>query len=368
VAANFLAALWSDSSIRRVTHPAAPVAADVPIPRPPRRAGSQLLSAVCFGVAFACVCAALGWASPFPEVPGIAPKWNYFQQRREQFNVVFLGSSRFFHQIIPAQFDAAVAAAGGPATRSFNFAYDGMWPPESYYLVRQILATRPPQLKWLVIDLMDINAQLDSRNNSTMRMTYWHDAQHTWMALREVFASRQRWSIRQGLLLQHSRLWLTRVTQLGRGSDLLGERLNPRGPRKKPYSWTAHEGFEVGPERQMEGAAREEFERTVAGLRKGLRRFPVRPLFRDALTDLIADVRAAGVEPIFVIAPTINPRENFVDLPSGAPLVALNDPVEYPELFASEFHYDPWHLNGAGAIRFTDLLAKRFIAHTQRQP
>ena len=56
--------------------------------------------------------------------------------------------------------------------RSFNFGYDGMWPPESFYLLRQLLALRPAPAKWVVIDLMDINTQLDERNNSTLRMAY----------------------------------------------------------------------------------------------------------------------------------------------------------------------------------------------------
>ncbi|HEX8295505.1 MAG TPA: hypothetical protein VF593_04355 [Chthoniobacteraceae bacterium] len=350
-----------------MTQSAAPVAADVPHsqPSPPRRAGAWLLDTVSFLAAFILTCAAIGSVAPFPEVPGIYPKWAHFQQRLDQFDTLFIGSSRFYHQIIPAQFDAAIAAAAGEPTSSFNFAYDGMWPPESYYLIRKILASKPPRLKWLVIDLMDINVQLDARNKSTLRMTYWHDAQHTWMAFRDILTSRWSRSKQADLLWQHGRLWFTRATHLGWGSEALAGCLNPRPPRKKPYSWAENAGFEVGPDRRMEGAERERFESEVAVLRKGLKPIALRPIFREALTDLIAEIRQAGVEPIFVIAPTINPRENFVDLPAGAPLIALNDPAKHPELFATDHHYDAWHLNAAGAVHFTRMLAERFVEHTR---
>ena len=53
--------------------------------------------------------------APFPEVPSITEKWRHFAGQRDCFDVVFVGSSRFHHHIIPSQFDEAVGAV-----RSFN--------------------------------------------------------------------------------------------------------------------------------------------------------------------------------------------------------------------------------------------------------
>src|SRR6185295_4580036 len=141
-------------------------------------------NSVFFLVACAAGCALVGRFAPFPEVPGIFPKWSYFARNRDRIDVLFVGSSRFYHQIIPAQFDAAVGEG-----RSFNFGYDGMWPPESFYLLRRLLDLRPARLKWVVIDLMDINTQLDALNVSTLRMAYWHDLRHTALAFRDIVAS-----------------------------------------------------------------------------------------------------------------------------------------------------------------------------------
>lgn len=346
-----------------MTKPAGPFVADSPNTPAPPGLWRALRNSVFFLAACAAGCALLGRLAPFPEVPGIFPKWRHFSQHRDSIDVLFLGSSRFYHQIIPAQFDAAVGSV-----RSFNFGYDGMWPPESFYLLRQLLALQPARLKWVVIDLMDINTQLDERNNSTLRMAYWHDLAHTRIAFQDILASKFKPDQKFDLLLQHARLCFGQMLNLGRGADLLTGRLEEKKPRKKPYSWEGSAGFEAGPELGMEGKAREGFVTTVERLKKGIAPMPVSAVFRDALRDLIADVRRAGAEPIFVIAPTINGRENFTEIPSDATVFAFNDPAKYPELFNPDKHYDAWHLNEKGAVDFTALLAEKFRARIKAQP
>jgi hypothetical protein len=315
-----------------------------------------LLNGALFLAACAAGCAALGRLAPFPEVQGIGIKYRHFREHRDEFDVLFLGSSRFYHQIIPAQFDAAVGHV-----RSFNFGYDGMWPPESYYLLRRLLALRPARLKWVVIDLMDINTQLDERNNSTLRMAYWHDLRHTALAFRDILASRFHWYQKRDQLLAHGRLCVGQVLNLGRGADLARQWLAPKPPRKEPYAWEVNAGFEPEPDRLLQGQALSDYQTAVRMLAKGIAPAPVRPVFREALRELIADVRRAKAEPIFVIAPTINRAENFTGIPDGAAVIPLNDPAEYPELFDEAKHYDAWHLNAEGAVDFTAILARKFL-------
>ncbi len=349
--------------IRAVIKPAGSLTADSSNSPAAPGLWQALRNGVLFLAACAAGCALVGRFAPFPEVPGIFPKWRHFQQHRDRIDVLFLGSSRFYHQIIPAQFDAAVGSV-----RSFNFGYDGMWPPESFYLLRQLLARQPARLKWVVIDLMDINTQLDERNNSTLRMAYWHDLAHTRIAFADILASKFHPGQKFDLLAQHGRLCFSQLLNLGSGADLLASRLEEKKPRKKPYTWETTAGFEAGPDRAMEGREREGFVSTVERLKKGIAPVPVSPAFRAALSDLIADVRRAGAEPIFVIAPTINGRENFTGIPGDAAVFAFNDPAQYPELFNPEKHYDAWHLNEQGAVDFTAVLAGKFIERMKAQP
>ena len=349
--------------IRAVIKTAGPSMADAPISPAPPGVWRALCNGVFFLVACAAGCALVGKLAPFPEVPGIFPKWEYFQANRDRIDVLFIGSSRFYHQIIPAQFDAATGAA-----HSFNCAYDGMWPPESYYLLRKLLALRPAHLRWVVVDLMDINTQLDARNDSTLRMAYWHDLAHTRIAFADILASKFHWNQKFDLLAQHGRLCFSQILNLGRGSELLNKQLvvNP-WPKKIPV-WANTAGYDVGPDRGMEGTIRDGFVKTVDRLKVELKPAPVRPVFRAALHDLIGDIRRAGAEPIFVIAPTINGRENFTELPDNATVFPLNHPADHPELFDPAKHYDAWHLNGKGAVDFTAILAKKFSERAKAKP
>lgn len=361
--ANFLVAPGAVSILFVVNPPAgAPTAPAPPCPTGWRMLGNcAVFLAVCWGG-----CALLGRLSPFPDVPGIAPKWAWFARHRDEFDVLFIGSSRLYHQIIPAQFDAAVAAAGGPKIRSFNFGYDGMWPPESFYLLRRLLELRPARLKWVVIELMDKNMRDEDANAATMRLSYWHDTAHTRLAVANILASQQGWPARLGLLMEQGGYWCREMLNLGRGADLLQARLAPVRPRRKPYSWEPFAGYEAGTERPMDARERQKFAQALEAL-TALPPAPLRPFFRHAVRGVIADVREIGAEPIFVIAPTVNPAENFTELPDGAAVFAFNDPARYPALFDPAHHYDTWHLNPRGAVHFTALVADR-LGEKMRAP
>jgi hypothetical protein len=327
-----------------------------------------LANTALFLIACAAGCAVLGWLAPFPAVPGIFPKWEWFKKQRDQFEVLFIGSSRFFHQVIPQQFDEEVAQAGGAKVRSFNFGYDGAWPPESFYLLRQILTLQPARLKWVVIELKDIDFHLDENNRSTLRTAYWHDARHTKLACDDILAAHISEPDRRALLMGHLRLFLQHATNMGRGAELVSKRLAPSPPRKKPYTWEPHAGYDAELTRTFPDDSLPRLLADSERMKKLPAPVPVRPVFHDALRAIIADVRRAGAEPIFVIAPTINPEENYGGIPDGAPVWSFNNPAEFPALYEPANRYDLWHLNHQGAIHFTTLLAARFADFTRKSP
>ncbi len=328
-------------------------------------AARPLLHGAIFLAAVALGCALIDRLAPFPPVPGLHPKWMHFRENPGRYDTIFVGSSRFNHQIIPKQFDAELARAG-MRTTSFNFAYDAMWPPESFYFLRRILALHPPRLRWVFIDLMDINTKLDERNSSTLRMLHWHDAKHTWLALRDICAHGWPPEKRRDLLWRHAQLGIRRIAHLGQGADLLQGLFKPR--KSKSRDVAAFAGWEVEPERRMEGKELTAFLAGVAAMKGPLEPAPVRPVFREALAEIIREVRTAGAEPVFVVPPTLNPGENFTGVPSDATVWLFIDPNQYPDLFEPDRHYDAWHLNEKGAIEFTSALAEKFQAWRHSMP
>ena len=338
--------------------------------RSPLRA---LLNVVCFFAAFAAVCAGVRVATPFPEVVGIYPKWLHFKKNKDRYDVVFLGSSRFYHQIIPQQFDERVgAAAPGREVRSFNFGYDAMWPPESFYMLRRILELKPARLKWVVIDALGIVANLEAENRDTRRTAYWHDWQHTRIAWEGVMdlplPPLRKWR----LLAGHGSLLARQVTNQGLGAEWLSYEFGVEKRKKAsrwapPKVWANTEGYAAEPRTVLTGAALRNYEQKVARLRESLPQAP-RPAFRRALQEAVDDVKRAGMNPILVVPPSVETRDNLSDLPQGVSVWRYTDPNRFPELYDTAHRFDDAHLNHEGAVLFTDLLARQFIENLKARP
>lgn len=309
----------------------------------------------------ALICAAIYHALPFPRPPGIYQKYLHFAEHRDEYDTLFVGSSRFYHHIIPRQFDATVAAATGQQLRSFNFGYDAMWPPESYYMLRQILALRPTRLRWVFIDMMNVDPNLNEQYTGTMRMAYWHDWYHTRITVEQILQSTDPVRMRCDMLADHAALFAKQLLNFGRGAEWFTERLAWKTKDwSPPKEWRETDGYKAGPAEALAGEARNDYEQKLRSLKTDPPPAQLSPVLRRAMTDLIAEVQAAGAQPIFVLSPTVLVHEFFSPPPPGAQFIAFNDPQKYPQLYDPEFRYDSGHFNPRGAALFTDLLAERF--------
>jgi hypothetical protein len=307
--------------------------------------------------------------APFPQLGNLWRKYQHVEEHTEDYSLIYLGSSRVFHEFIPKQFDAALQARGYQL-KSFNFGQDGMWPPESFYMLRRVLELHPPNLKWVFIDLMGIKSDLVG-NEATMRAVYWHDTYHSWLAWRhalEVDMEGQRSSQEKAdLIWRHTELWMQKSTGLGRGQERLEIALKLSKPKKSER--VPDEGFEVGGKGPLQGEMLDGFNASVAKLRDNPPAKPIQPVLRDGLEKIIADVRAAGAEPIFVVAAGIYGAERFTDWPPpGVRVLRFDDPVKYPDLYDPANRYDPHHLDLAGAQNFTRHLANAFAALLEEKP
>jgi len=311
--------------------------------------------AICL-LAFAACCAVLGAILPFPQVPVVTAKREYLKAHLSEYDTLFIGSSRFVHQIIPAQFDASLAAAGTPV-RSFNLGVDGMWPPESLYFLRQILALHPPRLKWVVIELLETRPFVEQANSA--RAVYWHTTPVTFSLVQNILSMRRPWTFKWEKLRPHLWAWLQRSCNYGCGADWVTAQTQ-RSKSEQPF-WFTNSGYWAEPDEPIKEGELKQLTANLESIRQQLPSYPMRPAFREEFLDCIAAVRRAGAEPVFILSPTVNKFENVRDIPEGAPVLRFNNPAEYPQLYEPEIYYDSVHLNRAGASLYTDLLAERFL-------
>jgi hypothetical protein len=311
------------------------------------------------------VCAGLNALLPSLYVAGLSEKLVWLQTHPGEIDTVFIGSSRVYHSFDPMLFDGETRRLG-LETRSFNLGIDGMRPPESLYVLRQLLALRLP-LRRVIFELVDIHPKINAANIGSARTVHWHDWRHTLLALRQLAASSDAWSDKAGQAGVHLGCFLARLSNLGRGPEWLGKALlASEKKRRLPQPWDGHLGFEPLANVELTGKRRADYESAVVYLREHpMDAKAPSPLLASALRELVASVRAAGAEPLFVISPTVLRNENFADLAVmkiDAPVLAFTDPRRHPAVFDLANHCDEQHLNASGAAEYTRALAEELAS------
>ena len=93
----------------------------------------KALNVVTFIAGFTLIAAVLSSAVPSVRPPQIGAKLDFLAAHGAEYDTFFIGSSRVHRQIIPALFDAEMAALG-VKTNSFSLSGDGMRPPEDEFV------------------------------------------------------------------------------------------------------------------------------------------------------------------------------------------------------------------------------------------
>ena len=135
--------------------------------------------------AFLLTCIGLRAILPFPEIDGgVSQKFRFFAAHKDEFDTLFIGSSRVYFQISPAIFDRVTRESGLP-THSFNFGIGGMYLPESAYLLEQILNLKPRNLRWVFIEYDEVQTKWSPENQTSRRALYWADWKRVSLLLRK---------------------------------------------------------------------------------------------------------------------------------------------------------------------------------------
>jgi len=367
-----------------------------------------LLHALWWLVVFFGVARALSSVLPLPADAWTTPKLQLFEQHKDEYDIVFLGSSQIYRHVDPAVLDPLLAAAGYPL-RSFNFGVSGMDALETRYVLEQVIAMKPARLRWLVTDFQRMGILLTGDNHRTPRVTSWHDLGSTLLALRLVLESDMGPAWEWDLGLRHLLAFCYRLGNLG----VLRQDLIPlvqgtaESRASTERSWfmggpggygEAENGFvsldeayttASGYERKLLRERNDKWKAVATALTERVRSDPRRPrpilsysgepravqelspLEREVILDVTRLCRDAGYDLVFINAPDVRQREYLLDEAQRAGLLTvlldLDDPLRYPELFDPALRFDDLHLRAKGAELYTRLLATLFIEHLAQQ-
>lgn len=243
-----------------------------------------------------------------------SPRLRWFQDHKDSYDVVFIGSSRVYHGLSPKLFDQ-IAARAGHHWRAFNLGVDRMKTPGCLAVARKVIAAEPAKLKYLFFELQ-------ARTGAGAPKP---DAE---VSEREV---------RSGAGVRP----IAFAPSRGLGPD--GDGFNPLEKNMKPE-------FRPVYEQRLQMAKEHSAPRAPD------------PVMRDELSQLVKELAAKNIQVIFVVAPSLRAaRGSGADAPPGSMLFSFDDLTRYAPLYDEANRPDAEHLNARGAEIFTRDLAQQFL-------
>ena len=353
-------------------------------------AGQVALLGAIFLATFVASCAWLGRCLPFPDVSMVWRKMEHLARHGDEYDVLFLGSSRVQSQIMPSIFDR-IAGENGVPVKSFNAGIPAMVSPEDSYVLEEILRRPHPRLRWVFVELSRLETALD--REGTSRFGYWHDAARLMLIVRRLWGQAIEnqsalakdpaatfgarcgiWNAAAGQILGHARYGLTRAINLGRGTEVMERWLRPPGEKSRSGKSMGEKGDGWMPGdpdlQQMSGAMAEKYEKLYTErLAKPSGKERGDPVSQLALERLLAAVGKSGATPVLIVPPTPTEQHFFPTVERERELTVLDfsDVRQYAALFAPEHRRDVEHINTVGAELFTQIIAQRFVELAKRR-
>jgi hypothetical protein len=337
--------------------------------------------AVLFLAVLVCGGIALHRVDPFREVPMLREKWDHWREHKDDYDTVFIGTSRTYRGVSPAIFDEMTAAAGVP-THSFNYGIDAMLPPEDAYVADYVLRNPPKNLKWVFLELGVFVDDFEDRDPDSVRSRHWHDWRRTSLCVQATLWPKQKsekWKTwfqprkdkpwPADTAWTHLRLFGVRALNLGRGAAAMNEWMEGKGPNPKQLG-PRGDGFNPYPKSAvLKGDALAAYEKGLAERQKDpARRSPLKAQQQQSFDDVVSQVRKVGAKPIAIIAPTTGPLRLRPAAKSNVPLIDACDVQTFPQFFTPDVRVDHAHLNARGADLFTRHLAGQFVEIARQNP
>ena len=331
--------------------------------------------------AFFMTCIGLHAVLPFPEIDGgVSQKFRFFAAHKDEFDTLFIGSSRIYFQISPAIFDRVTRESGLP-THSFNFGIGGMYLPESAYLLEQILNLKPRNLRWIFIEYDELQTKWSTENQTSRRALYWADWKRVSLLLRKLtdagadplwlpnpkklhdIVLRQKGAKNtRGLLTFYVTQFERNYTNVSRAADVLDYffRRDTR-ERRASYLGAAGDGYVTRPG-GMSPSQAATYDRGLAAAMAEAGTRPLSPYAVEAYRQCATEIRSIGATPIFLITPSTT-QINIATESTGLAgvVMAFNNPRAYPSVYRSSVRRDGQHLTKSGAEEFTRIVAANFV-------
>jgi hypothetical protein len=317
------------------------------------------------------------WGHPMKE-----HKW--FAVRNDSVETVVLGTSHVQQGFDAPYFDSLMMTMGAGNFKTYNYGVPGMFTPENYALLGELLADSSFRPKRIFAEVLHTQPpKLVNANNTRVKRWFsgrW--AAYLWKEQLEApGASNTLYRIGYagitGLtyLATQYNFGLTRKTIYTRLKSDLGWNEAPMSPQGY-YLDTAYAANHA-----LKPKLWKELGRVVEGSRKATQTQAVAGEASEQQLALLESyqkmAKARGIELVYVVMPRVSPGKwqgvrgligAFKTRPALGELIVMADPDKYPSLYTRESARDPYHFNRQGARLFTEFFAKEVNNRLKSNP
>jgi len=289
-------------------------------------------------------------------------RMNAFLENKDDYEVLFVGSSLTQLQVIPSE----IREESG--IRSFNLGLNSARGHEMNQIIAKVLASQPAKLKAIVIEARPwYPARSDVRNEPySPRMTWWHTPGETVSFLRTMRLRPDGPAAKEQVPL-HLKAALARWANMGAGLAAFTQTC--KGPPHED-GWTPlikDNPSEKSEDKKQRLRARDRWVKNPRSADDyatfhALQRTRFEQYNLNAFDQRDRRLEAAGVQSVYLLAPTWKSYANDRALQSAGRMTRLidfADPKSHPEFFAFENRRDKSHLNLEGSRLYSRAIANR---------
>jgi len=340
---------------------------------PREHSAPGVLSSALAAIAGFAVIALIGVRStPGPEDFPITPKLAHLTEHIAEYDAVIIGRSHVFRSFVPQVIDAELARLGKPL-RTFNLGGPGMSDTEIDHVLRTVLDMKGQHLSTIFIEVPDWAYALDE-NTFTDRAIAAHTVLQTTHVLRTLWLSDLPWLEFLQEVWTNLRMLGQHLTAFGQGKRILAAwrseiESQPITPEAivREYGYQALDDLdlpEITRRRKKFLANRAGYVERVKKIIEGNQeQVDLGAYNREALLSQIALMRAAGVEPVYIVPPSMDATPIAFALREAGlipNLLAFNDPKALAGIYRFEKRFDS-HLTRAGAEEFSLIFARSYV-------
>jgi hypothetical protein len=306
------------------------------------------------------------WAHPDAEA-----KLEYWKERKQDYNTLFIGSSRIFHHVVPSRFDSLANAAGYKIS-SFNLGVAAFPMPQSFTMTSQVLE-EAPGLKHVFIEVTPVYFTVARELINTPKNYYWYDYRHMMLLCRHINAEKMGAKKKRELCREHVLSWVEKNMFVGGAQTVFTSMVTGEEAwvKKQCATDAGFISFEAekksGPYKTETIVRRKEFlkDTTILEKRRAIARQgafgrkTIRTPYADYIGELYKDFTARGVKVYFVITPRLGTYAGLQEMLAKVPqesIIDLSSPDQFPGFYSFENSFDRGHMNTMGAKLFTDKL------------